>query len=142
MGVAFDGINSPLIIESEHGIWQAGRRCPDIVLRATEHTNETRLYSTVKYGQFSVLSVGAALNEGWPNLPISLARYTIFSADRSEYRVSCGTISGKGLTFESPDVALDERCVAVVRPDMYVGFVGSKAEAISYLSKTVLGLEL
>lgn len=131
MGVAYDETGSALIESSERGIWKAGRRCPDIELLRTESSDAARLYSTIAYGQFSILSIGDSLKHDWPQYHVALARYTILSGNQE------GS-SRDGLSFTSPDVQPDERLVVVVRPDTYIGYVGTEQGAISYLSK-VLG---
>lgn len=133
MGVSYDGTGSALLTESEQGFWKAGRRCPDLVLHQRDCNDEIRLYSTVAYGQFSILSIGGPLNQRWSNLSVSMARYAVLPADQE------ANDAGE-LTFRSPDVQPDEHFVAVVRPDMYIGFVGTEDDAVSYLSKTVIGL--
>lgn len=139
MGVAYDGIASALITESEHGIWKAGRRCPDIVLHPRDHAGEIRLYSTVIYGRFCVLSIGTTFNtDGWPKLPIPLARYEILGVDQ-DGQTPDSEIEER-LAFTSPEVCPHEQFLVVVRPDMYVGYAGSKEGAVCYLAKTVLGL--
>ena len=131
MGVAYDKTGSALIEESEYGIWKAGKRCPDIEISSGGSADGIRLYSTIVYGQFSIMSIGNPLKQTWPELPVTLARYTVLPPGQ-------GGDSSIGLTFTSTDVRPGERYVAVARPDTYLGYVGSEEGAISYVSR-ILG---
>lgn len=119
MGVSYDGTNSELIHESGTGLWTAGKRCPDLDLKPPGLDQPKRLYSMVEYGQYLVLSVGARQQEG----------------DRARFKDLCkyltllpgGTLQTDAAetgVFVSDHVAADDRLVVVVRPDMYIGYVG------------------
>lgn len=132
MGVAYDGSGSALVTESEHGIWKAGRRCPDIVLSTPGYPEKSRrLYSTLAYG-FSIVSCVGALKEDWSR----------FDGKTSMYRLvpvasSTGTEEKMSQTFECSEIHPDERFVVVVRPDTYIGYVGTESSAAAYLSQTL-----
>ena len=91
------------------------------------------MYSTVSYGQFSILAIGGTLETKWPDLHVPLARYTITPTDGRDT-----TIDAAGLTFTSGEVESNEHFVVVVRPDMYIGYVGGEEEASSYLSNLLI----
>ena len=136
MGVAYDGIGSTLVMESERGIWKAGRRCPDITLASSSISQPQRLYETVVYGQFSVLSIGGPLRESWPEVSRTTKRYILLPIVDGLHGAS--NSSGQSTSiFESQDVHGGENFVVVVRPDMYIGCVGSESDAVSYLSQFV-----
>ncbi|KXT06106.1 hypothetical protein AC578_1326 [Pseudocercospora eumusae] len=136
MGVAYDECGSPLVTESQNGIWKAGRRCPDIILHSG---SESRwLYSTVTYGQFSVLSCGRPLTEEWSHFEDISTRYTLLPAS-SKAADFPSSADGKTLTFVSEDIDPQEQFVVVARPDMYIGYVGTEKQAMEYLSRSVKG---
>ena len=108
MGVTYRNSGSALVKPSERGIWRAGDRCPDVVLQ--RNGRFTRLYTDAGYGRFLAILVNASLDH---DMAVS---YTV----------------GEGGLY-SADWAGDEPYVVVVRPDMYVGCVGSEDEAREYL---------
>lgn len=137
MGVAYGDCGSPLVTESQNGIWKAGRRCPDIILHSSG--SESRwLYSTVTYGQFSVLACGRPLTETWSDFEDICTRYTLLPASSEEADRSLSA-DEKTLTFVSEDIDPREQFVVIARPDMYIGYVGSEKQALEYLSRAVKG---
>lgn len=136
MGVAYHGVGSTLVKESERGIWKAGRRCPDIILSSANIPEPQRLYNTVIYGQFSVLSVGGPLRKSWSEFPGNIKRYTILPV-LDGLPCAGNSVEGSTLIWESQEVHADEYFVVVVRPDMYIGCVGSESDALTFLSQTV-----
>lgn len=133
MGVAYDESGSALVSESEHGIWKAGRRCPDIVLSRPGFPNESRrLYSTLAYG-FSIISCGGSLD--WSSFDGKIATYRLLSAGEASSEVGSTSGGQASWTFASSEVQPDERFVVVVRPDTYIGYVGTEPGASEYLSR-------
>lgn len=131
MGVAYDTSGSSLIVESEHDIWKAGQRCPDLLLSSSSGFSDSiRLYSTVRYGQVSILSIGDPLRESWPTSSDMCVRYIIL-ADKQQNAADTNT------AFKCQDIQSDARYVVVVRPDMYIGYVGAETNALSYLSQLI-----
>ncbi|KAK6848811.1 hypothetical protein PG995_012644 [Apiospora arundinis] len=128
MGVSYHEIASCLIVESERGIWKAGRRCPDLVLASPRFADEGQrwLYSLARYGRFLVLAIGAS-----PNDLQSLQRFRhaadIFVLTARDGCDSAVDTSGtedscKGaLTFASDLVVSGDPFTVLVRPDMYIG---------------------
>lgn len=135
MGVAYDAIGSPLVTESEQGIWKAGRRCPDVVLQSAEQTEPQRLYSTVRYGKFLVISLGGPLQNSWSEFQDKVKPYCIVPTGQS----LSGAVKSGAPTFECEQVKPDEKLVVVVRPDMYIGYVGTEEDSKSFLSKSLRG---
>lgn len=134
MGVAYDGSGSALITESEHGIWKAGRRCPDVVLSTPGSPVESRrLYSTLVYG-FSLLSCGGPLEEDWSRLDGEISTYRLLAVGAGS---DLKTETEVSRTFETSEVHPDERFVVVVRPDTYIGYVGTESGAAAYLLQTL-----
>ncbi|KAM0277091.1 hypothetical protein ACHAQH_006099 [Verticillium albo-atrum] len=140
MGVSYDGIGSALVHDSSVGTWTAGHRCPDLYLMPTLDGEAKRLYSLLSYGKHLILQVGRpdtrAGGESSKAISGGVAR-----TFRVLPRTEAADISAGG----SPDVEVfwanwvrpTDSYVVVVRPDMYVGFVGEGGqewrEYLSYL---------
>ncbi|KAM3547942.1 hypothetical protein MY1884_009377 [Beauveria asiatica] len=129
MGVSYEAYGSPLVEQSEHGIWKAGFRCPDMVIKPlSAGGEEKRLYSEVSYGKYLLLSVGKAQAAAKESaLPVT--RYSILSAGASPDATAVNTFTGDW-------VAADDVFYVVVRPDMYIAFVSESLDACeSHLNK-------
>ncbi|KAK7947914.1 uncharacterized protein PG986_008800 [Apiospora aurea] len=160
MGVNYDGLNSPLIAASEQGIWKAGKQCPDLELTpcftSRLESGELRLYAmvthTINYGSFLLLDVGTKSHDpyafyggGWVRQLIK-AVHLVCPATAAAAREggasagedNAGFIKPELEAFESEVVNPDDSFTVVVRPDMYVGYVGKKEGVMAYLT-TVLG---
>ncbi|TQW00033.1 FAD monooxygenase [Cordyceps javanica] len=131
MGVSYEACGSPLVQQSEHGIWKAGFRCPDMVIKplssGEEEEEERRLYSEVSYGKYLLLSVGkteAAKLSGYP-----VTRYSVLPEGAS-------AIAGVDNTYTADWAKADDVFHVVVRPDMYIAFVSESLDACeSHLNK-------
>ncbi|KAI1472619.1 FAD binding domain-containing protein [Daldinia caldariorum] len=124
MGVSYDGIGSELIEDSEQSIWKAGKRCPDIQL-VRDGTNEMiRLYSIALYGNYLVLFVGGSeVVQSFRDI----CTYLILRTGTSEQTPTDGYNNGSQdevRIFSSDAVTIDDNFTVVVRPDMYIGYVG------------------
>lgn len=127
MGVAYDGCGSALITESEHGIWKAGRRCPDILLSKPGNPDGwRRLYSTLAYG-FSIISCGGAISRLETSGKASIYRLLPLG------ETDCSGNGQDSCTFQASEIHPGEQFVVVVRPDTYIGYVGPEAGASAYL---------
>ncbi|KAI5861029.1 FAD binding domain-containing protein [Durotheca rogersii] len=131
MGVSYDGLGSELIVESEQGIWKAGKRCPDIRLTHIATGEAKRLYSTVTYGKYLILALGRERNlekrfgdlcTYFTLLPSSSTRAET-SGDDTKQETETEREAGAGV-FSSEVVAVADDFVVVVRPDMYIGYIG------------------
>ncbi|KAF4462068.1 phenol 2-monooxygenase [Fusarium albosuccineum] len=130
MGVAYGEFPTPLVSGSEQGIWKPGERCPDVYL-TTASGESTRLYASVSYGGFLVISVGRHLNNA-PTHPSQASVFTILPPGVTNGHngvsngVSNGATNGKTqeTVFTADWASESEPVVVVVRPDMYVGYVG------------------
>ncbi|POR36250.1 FAD binding domain containing protein [Tolypocladium paradoxum] len=136
MGVSYHDANSPLIKASEHGIWKAGYRCPDVVLES-EGKGSTRLYTEATYGRYLVLFIGNHQNVGLGHGDVAVP-YRIRPVDKPEtvrtngyasskengIHAANGTAGTAGKTFKADWVNSEDSFVVVVRPDMYIGCVG------------------
>ncbi|PNY29605.1 FAD binding domain containing protein [Tolypocladium capitatum] len=136
MGVSYHDSNSPLIKASEHGIWKAGYRCPDVILES-EAKGSTRLYTEATYGKYLVLFIGNHQHAGLGHEDVAVP-YQILPLDESEAAQTNGHTSENGTratngttskSFQAAWVRPEDSIVVVVRPDMYVGYVGQDAES-------------
>lgn len=141
MGVSYDGIGSALIRESSFGIWKAGHRCPDVYLTPALETGARRLYSVLSrgYGQHLILRIGQ--HDG-------TSRGGSGESKAGDSRVRTIRVAPRGASEGGKDAAVSpdaagfwadwvrpgDAHVVVVRPDMYVGYVGTDEGATEYLS--------
>lgn len=130
MGVSYETCGSHTVQQSEHGIWKAGFRCPDMVVTPLGGIGERRLYSEVEYGNYLLLSIGNAsvLN---PGLESVVTQYAILAEGDK-----CTSNSDK--TYAAEWVSLDDVFHVVVRPDMYIAFVGEDIAACEAHIRSVL----
>ncbi|KAJ0326660.1 hypothetical protein COL922a_013570 [Colletotrichum nupharicola] len=130
MGVSYDGTGSPLVEGTTAGFWTAGRRCPHVYLTPSSEQEPKRLYELVagKYGKHLVLKIGrqeasgAAPADGLKDV----ARFFRVIPHKAEP------------LFSAEWVGEDDEFVVVVRPDMYIGYVGQGEgwkEYLAYLTQ-------
>ncbi|KAH9905170.1 FAD binding domain-containing protein [Xylariomycetidae sp. FL2044] len=125
MGVSYDGLKSELVVESERGIWKAGKRCPDIYLRRPGAAEPQRLYSMVSYGKYLLLTIGGAKEGCQCGFKDQCVRLTLLPPAGSSAPVNGHTQGGDERVFTSDVISeADGKYVVVIRPDMYVGYVG------------------
>ncbi|WQF82288.1 Putative FAD-binding domain, FAD/NAD(P)-binding domain superfamily [Colletotrichum destructivum] len=150
MGVAYDGTGSPLVHESSHGIWTAGRRCPDVLLApvsAVSGGEPKRLYELVssQYGKHLVLRVGGQPGASRdPSAGVRLFNIKPQQAEEETRTTSTGAgdspAESSSSTFTAEWAADDDNFTVVVRPDMYIGYVGQGDDGwrdyLSYLSQS------
>lgn len=144
MGVSYRDLSSPLVHTSQHGIWVAGDRCPDLQL-VLPSGEEKWLYSTVTYGKYLILSLGRHLDIDSKYQDI-VTTFTIVPATAgsetgiSDFEKPLGEKAMSGSTFTARWLAPDDRAVIVVRPDMYIGYVADDRESWrDYLQATFSG---
>nr|XP_036576921.1 FAD monooxygenase [Colletotrichum truncatum]KAF6783775.1 FAD monooxygenase [Colletotrichum truncatum] len=142
MGVSYDGTGSPLVQGSTQGIWTPGRRCPDVYLKSFDQEAK-RLYELLagKYGKHLVLKIGRQQNQ------VSTSKTDLESVAKvftvSPHKAETGTTQGENSSatesaFTAEWVGEDDDFVVVVRPDMYIGYVGQDEgwrEYLSYLTQ-------
>ncbi|KAK6225520.1 FAD monooxygenase [Colletotrichum tabaci] len=148
MGVAYDGTGSPLVHESSHGIWTAGRRCPDVLLAPVSGGEPKRLYELVssQYGKHLVLRVGGqpGASRGAPSAGVRLFNIKPQQTEEETRTTSTGAGDSpaelSSSTFTAEWAADDDNFTVVVRPDMYIGYVGQGDDGwrdyLSYLSQS------
>lgn len=131
MGVSYDGLGSELITESERGIWKAGKRCPDIYLTRVGKKDPERLYSLVSYGRFLIFTIGGQQSD---HSFSDISTYFTLLPEKTEGASTTDTVVEDGV-FSSDVVSGGERFVVVVRPDMYIGYVGDGDAWKEYLAE-------
>ncbi|KAK7931138.1 Monooxygenase- FAD-binding protein [Apiospora marii] len=136
MGVAYGAVGSCLIAESERGIWKAGSRCPDLTLASRKLADEQqqqqqRIYSLAQYGRFLILVIGGASNDDVQ----ALQQFRHVADLLALVNPAEGAIDSDGSTgtFTSDLVAPADKFTVLVRPDMYIGYVGDTRGAQQYL---------
>ncbi|EXF83450.1 uncharacterized protein N0V96_001292 [Colletotrichum fioriniae] len=146
MGVSYDGTGSPLIQEApSQGIWTAGRRCPDVFLTPASGEEPKRLYDLVagKYGKHLVLKIGRqsngpALGDGLQDLT-RLFTVAPHNAETPRTTAVSEDSSSPETSFSAEWAKDDDDFTVVVRPDMYIGYVGLGGEGwkdyLSYLTQ-------
>ncbi|KAF5510237.1 3-hydroxybenzoate 4-monooxygenase [Colletotrichum siamense] len=128
MGVSYDGTGSPLVEGTTAGFWTAGRRCPDVYLTPSSSEQEPkRLYELVagKYGKHLVLKIGRQEASGAApaNGLKDVARFFRVIPHKAEPRTTTDPEDSSSV-FSAEWVGEDDEFVVVVRPDMYIGYVG------------------
>lgn len=119
MGIVY-APNSNTVIEGSFGEFSAGSRFPDIYF-VKNKTVELRLYELVKYGKFLVFKSRLVDFEipGWLANQVEIWAY---EKDSGGWAVT--TTTGARLTT---DFAFPDEGVVIMRPDLYVGYVGNDA---------------
>ncbi|KAI0376982.1 FAD binding domain-containing protein [Hypomontagnella monticulosa] len=136
MGVSYDGVGSDLIAESERGIWKAGKRCPDLRLTEIEGEKATRLYSTLSYGKYLVFFIGG-LNDNRLSFENVCSYFILLpSGSAGDYKNGEGNgFESRINVFSSDVVNTGDHYTVVVRPDMYIGYVGEGDGWKEYLER-------
>lgn len=151
MGVAYDGLGSPLVVESERGIWKAGRRCPDVEMQFCgpddpELARDSfRLYQAVRvfgYGHFLLLVIGnqshaAPALEHQFGGEVAIAVTLVWPGAIPSLTVSSeqgGFLYPREWSFVTDAVGPHDSFMVVVRPDLYIGYVGDKDGLLDYMA--------
>ncbi|KAI0850713.1 FAD binding domain-containing protein [Daldinia vernicosa] len=135
MGVSYDGIGSELIEDSEQNIWKAGKRCPDIQLVGVGTDEAIRLYSITSYGKYLVLFVGeSGVPQSFRDVCTNLILRTSDSEQAPVNSHSDGS-QDEARIFSSDVVTTQDNFTVVVRPDMYIGYVGKGEGWKQYLGQ-------
>ncbi|GAP91334.1 putative FAD monooxygenase [Rosellinia necatrix] len=141
MGVSYDGLGSSMVIESEQAIWEAGKRCPDILISKVGSDGEKRLYSTVPYGKFLVLQLGTARTPP-ARFEEEAIHFTLLPRDAQREKADNleETWVADGQAFPPNVVSGEGSLVVIVRPDMYIAYVGDGGWLETSKSSLVQGL--
>ncbi|PHH79229.1 hypothetical protein CDD82_2527 [Ophiocordyceps australis] len=129
MGVAYHELDSPLIKPSAHGIWKAGHACPDLQLDTPNGT--TRIYAEVSYGKYLLLSIGRV---GGPIGHEHVAVHYHIIPQNTPPKSGSAHVKAHDKVFRAAWADENDCFMVVVRPDMYIGFVGRRsADCKAYL---------
>ncbi|KAF7594817.1 hypothetical protein BBP40_008147 [Aspergillus hancockii] len=127
MGVSYAS-TTPLVVDSSYGDFVAGHRCPDIWLTRLPATSShvqvdepsrTRLYEVSEYGKFLVLFLGTKKPASFVQAIELQQKVEIWHLHNQEQRLTTLTHEYRAEWVEDDDGA-----IVVVRPDMYIGYVG------------------
>ncbi|KAK8133584.1 FAD binding domain containing protein [Apiospora sp. TS-2023a] len=157
MGVAYDGMRSHLVVESERGIWKAGRRCPDLAMQFCGpqppglELDTCRLYGLARklyYGLFLLLVIGHQSHAapdlqrefGWIANTVTLVWSGAVPSLTVPSKPSGFPYAGDW-SFVTDVVNPDDSFMVVVRPDLYIGYVGDKDGLVSYMNMFVSWVE-
>lgn len=146
MGVQYAWQASPLVCPSQHSVWEAGHRAPDLWLAQPNSHGALRLYQKLAYGRYMFVLVGAVRRGVRVVDPrfASLVRLTGLKARgvgvqrrdedaREEEEVH---VDAYGCSW----VRKGEEYAVLVRPDCYVEFVGGVDEVLAYAQERLPGL--
>lgn len=97
-----------------------------------------RLYSEVTYGKYTVLALGALHAED-SIFTGATSRYSIL---HSSSETSISSAKPKEKVYKADWVDSNESTFVVVRPDMYIGYVGDNMDACNRHLRNVLCQEL
>ncbi|KAL1594145.1 hypothetical protein SLS59_008979 [Nothophoma quercina] len=144
MGVQYSDMASPLVKKSEHGVWKAGHRAPDLWLN-DKAGDAARLYQKLVYGRYVLVLVGAARKEIRVEKSefVTLIRLTALKARNvgMQRRIDNGVeedIHSDALGCSW--IKRGEEYAVLVRPDCYVEFVGAVDNVLQYVSERLPGL--
>jgi phenol 2-monooxygenase len=145
MGVQYSNLDSPLVRESEKGVWKAGHRAPDLWLHDKKTQDSIRLYQKMTYGRYMFILVQSTKK-------IKVTRLEFMTMVRLESLRSMGVGMEREAEKDEEKTTLDkeafgcalvkkgEEYAVLVRPDCYVEFVGEVDEGITYIAERLPGL--
>ncbi|GMF68352.1 unnamed protein product [Aspergillus oryzae] len=135
MGVSYSS-NTPLVVDSNYGDFVAGNRCPDLWVTKlpvrssqtnAEELSRMRLYELFGYGKFKVLFIGNEKPASFEQAIELQQKAEIWHIHDQDHRLTTLTYE-----FGAEWVKSDEGAVVVVRPDLYIGYVGK--DWVQYLA--------
>lgn len=152
MGVRYDGLESPLVVESQRGIFKAGERCPDLWLQDGDKRSSCRLYRKIVYGQYTLLLInyvaatlpinvkeGALLQAlSLVGLAASNSGVTVSSSSNSSSHDSNG--SSHQDTFGCSWVKNGDQYAVLIRPDCYIEYADECDQVVDYLRRRIPGI--
>jgi hypothetical protein len=130
MGITYSGCGSEIVQESGTGAWKAGHPCPDFDVVVPEDTTPKRLYSRVTYGNFLFFVKD--------DITDHVGKFGQLVTDiKLVPKHAIGESASGGPLVYATDFVSDEDSfsAAVVRPDMYIGYVGTVDGAVKYLEQ-------
>lgn len=127
MGVSYSS-TTPLVVDSSYGDFVAGNRCPDLWITKlpvgssqanAEEQSQARLYELFGYGKFKVLFIGNEKPASFDQAIELQQKAEIWHIHNQDRRLTTLTHE-----FRAEWVKSDEGAVVIVRPDLYIGYVG------------------
>lgn len=147
MGVQYAGLQSPLVMESERGIFKAGSRCPDLWLQDFATNDTKRLYQNIVYGKYMILSI-----IGNVDVPVIEVKDTAFLTvmclkPLEAMRVGVAKVQrGVGVQAELPKaygcswVKEGNNFAVLVRPDCYIEHVDEHNIVVDHIKRRFPGI--
>lgn len=146
MGVAYSGLNSPLIVESKRGIFEAGYRCPDLWLQEQETGATCRLYERPLYGRYILLVTENAAafefksgNSAFLTI-IRLVPIKAPGAGKNRIEKASHEEWDEDGPFGCPNVKDGVDFAVLVRPDYYIERAGEVQEIVAHLHVSLPGI--
>ena len=147
MGVSYASLKSPLVVESQKGIFKAGERCPDLWLQEAVSRDTHRLYSKLVYGRYLLL----VINDTTTGFIIgkSVSPFLSVMALKPLEAMRAGVANPGCTNPEKPRtsnafgcswVKEDERYAVLVRPDCYIEVVEKTEKVAAYLDSRFPGM--
>ncbi|KAH5396620.1 hypothetical protein HBI47_222160 [Parastagonospora nodorum] len=145
MGVQYSNLESPLVRESEKGVWKAGHRAPDLWLHDKKTQDSIRLYQKMTYGRYMFILVQSTkmIKVTRPEFMTMVRLDSLRSMGVGMEREAEKDEGKTTLAKEALGCALikkGEEYAVLVRPDCYVEFVGEVDEGITYIAQRLPGL--
>lgn len=145
MGVQYSNISSLLVQESEHGVWKAGYRAPDLWLHDNKTQDAVRFYQKMVYGRYVLVLVGEKREVrvrrpgflmvvrlvGLKSMGMGVEGQVAEQEEQKEFDEEA---------FGCDIVKEGEAYAVLVRPDCYVEIVGAVDEVFAYFEECLPGL--
>ena len=132
MGITYENLESPVIHDSEYGLWKAGRPCPDFQIKIPGSPDDGKwFYQAVEYGKFRVLVSGEHSGD-FGKFNDLVVWHKLVNREKGQQTVLNGESSS---TYLTDIVKADDEFAVVVRPDMYIAYAGTVAGATAYLEE-------
>ncbi|KAL6704709.1 hypothetical protein ACN47E_007991 [Coniothyrium glycines] len=142
MNVKYDGLHSPLVVESENNIFKAGHRCPDLWLQGSTFESSYRLYEKLIYGQYTLLLLGSQVSK------LDVGEYDDILnqihlrplgkvANAIDNRGRCEEVDRPEISYGCSHVRMDDDFGVLVRPDTFIMKVGKMHEVLSCLQAVI-----
>jgi phenol 2-monooxygenase len=147
MGVKYDSLQSPFVVESQRGIFKAGERCPDLWLQDPATKDASRLYQKIIYGRYVLLLINGCADAFQkevkesafllvlPLKPLEALRAGVATAESCTYE----KVGDRG-AFGCSWIRSGERYAVLVRPDCYIEYVDEFDKVVDRLKMRFPGI--
>lgn len=142
MGVKYDGLQSPFVVESQRGIFKAGERCPDLWLEESSKKEVIRLYQKLIYGRYVLLLINGHLdppqNQVKENVFLQVLPLKPLQALRAGLAMvedGSGDDTDEGVVFSCSWVKKGQSYAVLVRPDCYIEYVDKRDKVMDYFKE-------